>query len=200
MGLKRSDVFQSKYCSQADLEHPVIVTIKHAEMETIKSDDGNEDKAVLYFERDRLKPMILNSGNWATIEEAYGTDSDMWINKPIEVYVDPNVMFGKKKVGGVRVRIPSGTGSVSTPATTAPVASKASTPTTFGPAWADRLTGRIGELAAKEPLATMGCLRNYLKANVEGADPAVVDGSPMNWPRDWMESFKAWCDDIQTPF
>lgn len=190
MGLKRSDVFQSKYCAQADLETPVVVTIKHAEIETIKSDDGNEDKAVLYFERDRLKPMILNSGNWQTIEDAYGVDTDDWIGKSIEVYVDPNVMFGKKKVGGVRVRLPS-----PSPTSSAPAKDPGANGPTFGPAWATQLEAKVAALAASEPGSDLESLRSHVRAMYPDVPESVVAGNLMNWPRSVMPECQKWCTD-----
>lgn len=199
MGLKRTDVFKSNYVGQADLDHPVIVKIADAQIEQINGDDGKEEKAVLHFERDKIKPLILNSGNWATIEAAYGEDSDNWIGKEIEVYVDPNVMYGKKKVGGVRVRIPSGAGSPAAPAPSK-AAPAAAASLSFGPQWADAVTKKVADLVAKEPDCTMDALRAHL-ADVHSDQAEVFGGDPMNWPRSVMPTVKAWLEqDRSIPF
>lgn len=199
MGLKRGDVFKSNYLGQADLPaspngkidgDPIAVVIKHAEMEEINGDGGKESKAVLHFDRDKLKPMILNSGNWQTIEEAYGEDTDAWVGNPIEVFIDPKVMYGGKKVGGVRVRIPSSGSAPS--ALTAPKADPGAGGPTFGPAWAAALDTKVAEVKAKFPNAGMLALRDYLLASVDGANATVIHGSPMNWPRAWMDECKVW--------
>lgn len=109
--MKRSEAYPSTYLSRKDLaEDSITVVIDKVEMATLKSDRGEEEKPVLYFQDD-AKPMVLNNANWITIEEAYGEDSADWYNKPIEVYDDPSIMFGGKRVGGVRVRIPKGAGA-----------------------------------------------------------------------------------------
>jgi hypothetical protein len=55
------------------------------------------------------KPMILNKTNAVTIARSYGPDSVGWVGKSIEIHHDPNVMLGRERVGGIRVRIPIGT-------------------------------------------------------------------------------------------
>ncbi len=105
--MKRSEAFPSKYLSKEDVDPARLGTVANLKRETLKSDDGDETKTVLYFREDALKPMILNNTNWMVLEEAYGEDSDAWLNKKVELYLDPNVMFGAKRVGGVRVRVPS---------------------------------------------------------------------------------------------
>lgn len=203
MGLKRSDVFKSNYVAQADLPapinkstdgEPVQVVIAHADIEVINGDNGKEDKAVISFKGDRLKPMILNSGNWTTIEDAYGDDSDSWIGKPILLYVDPRVMFGKERVGGVRVRIPS-SGPASSAPTNGDVSPPAKTEATFGPAWADGLEKKVEALTAAEPASTLDALRAHVKAMNDGVPPAVIDGSVMNWPRSVMPACQEWLTD-----
>lgn len=104
--MKRSEAFPSKYLSKDDVDPARVGTIDRLTRETLKSDDGDETKTVMYFREEALKPLILNNSNWMTCEDAYGPDSDMWLGKRIELYLDPNVMFGPKRVGGVRVRVP----------------------------------------------------------------------------------------------
>lgn len=103
--MKRSEAFPSQYVGKDDLPGPRVVTIDFVEKQTIKGENGNEDKAVMHF-TDFPKPMILNNINWQTCEDAYGDESDNWHGKRVEMYVDPNVMFGAKRVGGVRLRLP----------------------------------------------------------------------------------------------
>lgn len=104
--MKKSQVFPSNYLGKEDLASPLTVTIGDVRMETVKGDGADEEKAVLHFAEKNLKPMILNNTNWTTLEEAYGDDSDFWRGKPAEIYVDPGVMYGGKRVGGVRLRTP----------------------------------------------------------------------------------------------
>lgn len=104
--MKRSDAFPSKYLSKEDVPEPISVTVKSVALETLNGgngDDEKETKPVMTF-AEQVKPMILNNANWSTIEAMYGDDSDGWIGKRVTVYVDPSVMFGKKRVGGLRVQ------------------------------------------------------------------------------------------------
>jgi hypothetical protein len=105
--MKRSQVFPSTYLGKDDVPQPFTATVGVVRLETIKGDGGEEEKPVLHFTGEQQKPMILNSTNWSILEEAYGEESDGWQGKPVEVYVDPGVMFAGRRVGGVRLRIPS---------------------------------------------------------------------------------------------
>lgn len=104
--MRATDVFPSKYLKKEDITRPTTFTIDEVVMEDVSTDDGKDRKAVMHFKGDQSKPMILNRGNWSVLEEAYGEDSDSWSGHPVEVYVDPSVMFAGKRVGGVRVRVP----------------------------------------------------------------------------------------------
>jgi hypothetical protein len=103
--MKRNDAFPSKYLSKEDVKgEPKTGVIDAVIQETFEGDDGKKLKPILTFSND-VKPMVLNNANWMTIEDAYGDESDMWKGKKIELYHDPSVMFGNKRVGGVRVRV-----------------------------------------------------------------------------------------------
>ncbi len=104
--MKRSQAFPSKYMSKEDVEQPIIATIRSTSVATFDGDNGEETKPVLHFDEQGTKPMLLNFGNWTTCEELFGEDSETWVGKKIEIYKDPNVMYGKKKVGGLRLRAP----------------------------------------------------------------------------------------------
>jgi hypothetical protein len=104
--MKRSQAFPSRYLAQADVVQPVLAMIATVTMEQIRDDGGMVGKTVMTFANDEIKPMILNGINWSICEAAYGVESDDWCGKLIEIYADPNVMYGRERVGGVRVRIP----------------------------------------------------------------------------------------------
>jgi len=49
--------------------------------------------------------VLLNKSNCRDLIELFQTDdSDAWVGKMFELYHDPNVSFGGKRVGGLRVR------------------------------------------------------------------------------------------------
>lgn len=104
--MKRGEAFPSNFIGKEDVTTPLRVIIGPVHREEIQSDNGKEFKNVMEV-KGHPKKLILNNINWDTLENAYGEDSDDWIGKEMELYVDPSVMFGGKRVGGVRVRIPT---------------------------------------------------------------------------------------------
>jgi hypothetical protein len=159
--MKRSDAFPSKYLGKDDVDPPRLGTISSVRIDTLKSDDGAENKPVMYFREEVLKPLILNNTNWTICEEAYGEDSDTWAGKKLELYHDPTIMFGKKRVGGVRVRIPAnGNGHT-------------------GPAAPDILTMP----QALEMLAAVGIEKESFKAELLAAGSVNADGVVVYVPK-----------------
>ncbi len=107
--MKRSEAFPSQYVSKDDVEVPKAWTIETIAPVEMPSDDGSKTKSppVMFFHEADAKPLILNNTNWMTIEDLYGPESNEWKGHKIELYNDPSVMFGNKRVGGVRVRKPA---------------------------------------------------------------------------------------------
>lgn len=104
--MKLNDLFPSSYLKKEDVPFPTQAVIRQVMQDEINGDHGKELKAVLHF-TGNLKPLILNKGNAVTIAEVYGDDTSAWTGKTIELYNDPSVMFAGKRVGGIRVRVPS---------------------------------------------------------------------------------------------
>ena len=50
------------------------------------------------------KHLVLNKTNSVTLSLAFGAETDNWRGKEVELYVDPNVEYMGRKVGGIRVR------------------------------------------------------------------------------------------------
>ena len=106
--MKRSEAFPSRYVSKDDVEIPVVWMI--ASVVCVEMDDdagGKKNPPVMHFKNPESKALILNNSNWMTIEDLYGGESDAWTDCQIELFKDPSVMFGGKRVGGVRVRKPA---------------------------------------------------------------------------------------------
>jgi hypothetical protein len=94
----------SKFLRKEDFEEDTVCTIKQVHLEDMQGDKG-EQRWVLYF-RERDKGMVLNVTSIRVLEQAFGDDSDMWIGNKVKVYVDPNVSFQGKVVGGLRLMPP----------------------------------------------------------------------------------------------
>lgn len=94
------------YLGEADfksLDEIKTVTIASHNIEDVQNESGKRKKGVLRF-KGGVKPLVLNVTNSKTIAKLYGRDADGWIGKQISLYFDPDVRFGKEKVGGVRVK------------------------------------------------------------------------------------------------
>lgn len=97
-----------KFFKKEDVEdQPVLLTIKGIKKENVSSDDKEEqEKWVLTFVEDD-RGLVLNNTNIQLTARATGElDTDNWPGKKVVLYNDPNVAFGGKLVGGVRVRAP----------------------------------------------------------------------------------------------
>lgn len=103
--MKTSDMMSSKYLRKEDVGDGALVTIKQIKKENLaREDDAPEYKFTMYFE-EYEKGLVLNSTNIQLTEKALGSDdTDDWIGKQIVLYEDPNVSYGGKLVGGIRVR------------------------------------------------------------------------------------------------
>ena len=82
-------------------------TIKDWELVEFKDQktDTLQKKLALIVDDDQK--FLLNKENTRTLIDAFGTqETDEWVGRFVEVYFEPNVTFGGKRVGGLRVRIP----------------------------------------------------------------------------------------------
>ena len=98
-----SDMIQSKFLRKEDFDEDQICTIKDIRLEEMQG--SNDTKWVLYFD-EHAKGMVLNTTTIRVLEKAFGDDSDSWIGKRVKVYVDPNVSFQGRVVGGLRLMPP----------------------------------------------------------------------------------------------
>jgi hypothetical protein len=99
---KVSEMIVSKFLAKSDFEEDQVCTIKSVGVEEVAQ---GETKWVMYF-KEHLKPMVLNVTSIRVLEQAFGDDSDHWIGNKVMVYVDPNVSFQGRVVGGLRLRPP----------------------------------------------------------------------------------------------
>jgi hypothetical protein len=102
-----NELKSSKFLKRTDVGDGMLVTIASVAQENVAKEGAPEElKWCMHFE-EVDKPMVLNSTNGAIIAKYTGSDdSDGWIGKKIVLYDDPNVSFGGKLVGGIRVRAP----------------------------------------------------------------------------------------------
>jgi len=98
----------SRFVTKSDLPsapHGMEVTIQAVKCENVAaSDQKPEMKYTLYF-AELNKPFVLNITNATTIASLLGSEeTNDWGDGKIELYYEPNIMMGPKKVGGIRIR------------------------------------------------------------------------------------------------
>lgn len=104
-----SSLKKSNFLKRADVGAGVLVTIKSIHEENVAKEGAPEELrwCISFGELD--KPMVLNSTNGQIIAGiTKSEETDNWIGQKIVLYDDPNVTFGGKLVGGIRVRAPRG--------------------------------------------------------------------------------------------
>jgi len=94
-----------KYLKREELtEEGTPHAVESVEQQSVLNPDGTTDEKWVLMLSD-LKPMIMNATNIRIAVAAFGTaETDEWIGKRIIVYDDPQIEFGGKVVGGVRLR------------------------------------------------------------------------------------------------
>ena len=98
------NAFPSKYLKAANITQPVRVTIERVDMEDVSGRGKKEMKPVLYFVA-KEKGMVLNKTNSGVIEAVYGTETDEWVGKRVEIYAGETTFAGDM-VPCLRLRIP----------------------------------------------------------------------------------------------
>ena len=102
---KTKDMIESKYLRKEDIQGEVIVTVQKIGRGNVALDDQPEEMKWMCKFQEFPKPMVLNSTNIQLMEKTFGSDdTDNWIGKEIIIYVDDNVSFQGKLVGGLRVK------------------------------------------------------------------------------------------------
>lgn len=84
-----------------------MVTIKEVAEENVAPEyKAEEIKYVIYFE-EAYKPWTPGIETLEVIKQIAGTGNvDDWPGTKLVLFVDPNVKFGRKMVGGIRCRAP----------------------------------------------------------------------------------------------
>jgi hypothetical protein len=98
-----SDLYSSKHLKPADLGgRPATVTIKEVTVEAFQNDGDNVRKAVLQFDPNIIKPLVVNKTNYLILAHAYGANTDAWIGR--QIVLSPSMTpFKGKMVETIRV-------------------------------------------------------------------------------------------------
>ena len=97
---KVNQMIPSTYLRKEDIDDEMVVTLGHVNLETMPD---SEQRWVLSF-GETEKGLVLNNTSIRTLGSAFGEDTDDWVGRKVVLYVDPNVSFKGKVVGGLRLR------------------------------------------------------------------------------------------------
>src|ERR1039458_6433 len=109
VGMKTSEMIQSKFLKKDDFPTAAVLTIKGISIEEV----GRGDTRWVLHVNERAKGIVLNVTKIKQLEASFGDESDHWVGKRIKVSHDPTVMMGQQVVGGIKFTMP--------PASAAPV-------------------------------------------------------------------------------
>ncbi len=107
--MRKLDVFPSKYIKVADLGGgEVEATVSSVEWEKV----GDDEKAVVYFKGNKVKPLPLNKTNFEAIEAIAGDEeTDNWGGARIVLYPTTirfnGVMTPCIRIKGQRIAVPA---------------------------------------------------------------------------------------------
>src|SRR4051812_24294275 len=103
---KLSEMIESKYLRKEDLKGgDVIVTITKIGQVNVAVEDAPPELKWAARMKEFSKPLVLNGTNLQLLAKACASeDTDDWIGRQVVLYVDDNVSFGGRIVGGLRVR------------------------------------------------------------------------------------------------
>ena len=96
---------------------------------------GKTRKRFIVFFENIDKALILNPTNKNILIDALGKAAADWLGATVGVFVDPNVTFGGKRTGGVRLKVLLPPARAAKPAK--PVAAKPTTPAAAATEWSE---------------------------------------------------------------
>jgi hypothetical protein len=95
----------SNFLKKEDCGRGLLVTIDKVDQVNVAKEGAPADMKWCLFFVEMEKPMVLNSTNGQLIAQITGSDeSDNWTGHKVVIYNDPNVSFGGKLTGGIRIR------------------------------------------------------------------------------------------------
>ena len=102
------DLKKSNFLKKEDVGEGTLLTITKIDEQNVAMEGADPDmRACLHFAEVK-KPMVLNQTNGEIIGDFLGHDNIevAWIGKQVVLFSDSGVMFGGKRVGGIRARAP----------------------------------------------------------------------------------------------
>lgn len=102
-----AELKESKFLKKEDAGKGILVTIEKVTQENCAKEGAPPEMKWCVWFTECEKPMVLNSTNGQIIASITASDdTDNWTGHKVVLYHDPNITFGGKLVGGIRVRAP----------------------------------------------------------------------------------------------
>lgn len=118
--LNVSALKQSKFLTQVEVGKGTLLTIREIVQDNVAKEGAPEElKHIMFFE-ELEKGLVLNSTNGNLIASFLGDETDDWTGHQVVLYSDPSIMFGGKRVGGIRCRQPRNQATSPMPQTVRP--------------------------------------------------------------------------------
>lgn len=100
-----NQMMPSKYLKKEDVPQPALVTVRSFSQDNVAQQGQPEEKKWIMHFNEFENGLVMNSTNLQLAAMALGSEeTDDWIGKQIVLFSDPNVSFGGKLVGGLRIR------------------------------------------------------------------------------------------------
>ena len=100
------EMIESKFLKKEDVEPPVLVTIDSVRQNNVAMQGADPEMKWCLYLKELDKPLVLNSTNIHLCAQAcQSDDTDEWVGHQVILYNDPNVSFGGKLTGGIRIRM-----------------------------------------------------------------------------------------------
>lgn len=120
--MKTHEMKESKFLKKEDVGSGMLLTITGIEQRNVAMPGADPEMKWCMSFQEFEKPMVLNFTNIQLAEKALGSDdTDHWIGKKIVAFDDPNVSYGGKITGGIRLRAVRGKAAQTNPAASKPV-------------------------------------------------------------------------------
>lgn len=106
-----SEMLPSSYLKKEDCDTAILVTISEIKQENLAMEGKPPQMKWVMMFAEQEKGIVLNSTNIQLAAQICSSqNTDDWIGKKIVLYSDPNISFGGKLVGGIRIRAPKTNG------------------------------------------------------------------------------------------
>lgn len=86
-------------------DRKIRTKIQKVRKEEVRKDDGTKQWRLVLSLESLDKSMVVNATIKDVLVAALGRVPSKWIGASVGIFVDPNVMFAGKRVGGVRLRV-----------------------------------------------------------------------------------------------